>query len=190
MQQRRKTMKRFVGSMFIVMVATVLSACATATPQPNGETATLQPSGDMINPGDRIGDFLITTGIGKEVSYPFDYYPSCTVVDKVNSSCKHIVGRNVNVTTGLYDDSVVSSEPTARLNELWSALNFKLSIEGRPVNLEAFGYIDVQHPDFGVMRFWDVVVVADQPGDINVSYSGTVSSDPFKGTTTFKFSEP
>ncbi len=174
-------MKRFVCSIFIVMVAIVMSACTTATSQ-SGD--------DMINPGDRIGDFLITTGKGKEVNYPFDYSTRCTGVDKVTFSCEHIVERNINVTAGLYDDSVVSREPTARLNELWSAFNYKLSIEDRPVNLEAFGYIDVQHPVLGVMRFWDVIVVTDKPGKITVSDSGMAGSDPYTGITTWTFSEP
>jgi hypothetical protein len=46
--------------MFIVMFAIVLSACAKATTQPDNET---------INPGHKIGDFLITEGDSEDINY-------------------------------------------------------------------------------------------------------------------------
>jgi len=46
-------MKRLVRPAFIVLFAIVLGASEKATPQPVDE---------MINPRDKIGDFLITTG--------------------------------------------------------------------------------------------------------------------------------
>ena len=58
--KRRKTMKRLVYLIPVVMFGVILSACASKTPQPSDE---------MINPGDRIGDSLITTGEGEDVIF-------------------------------------------------------------------------------------------------------------------------
>src|SRR5512136_765212 len=57
---RRMTMKKPVHLTLIVLFVFILGACATATPQSNDE---------MINPGDKIGDFLITTGNSEDIIY-------------------------------------------------------------------------------------------------------------------------
>ena len=56
-------MKKSVYLMLIVLFVFILGACATATPQPVIETQS-QPIEGMINPGDKISDFLITIGDG------------------------------------------------------------------------------------------------------------------------------
>lgn len=69
----------------------ILSACATATSQPIEGT---------INPGDKIGDFLITTGDGEDVIFvtkvhcPFDGSTE-------TESCEQPVGTKVNVSQGI-----------------------------------------------------------------------------------------
>ncbi len=52
-------MKKPVYLTLIVLFVFILGACATATPQSSDE---------MINPGDKIGDFLITTGVTFDLS--------------------------------------------------------------------------------------------------------------------------
>jgi hypothetical protein len=53
-------MKKIVYLTFIVLFTTILGACVKATPQSIHK---------MINPGDKIGDFLITTGKESDVTY-------------------------------------------------------------------------------------------------------------------------
>jgi hypothetical protein len=65
-----------------------------------------------------------------------------------------------------------------------------MSINDRPVNLKAFGSIDRQHPTVGMMRFWNVVIGADKPGEITVHSKGVVGGDPFEDTTTYVFVSP
>jgi len=63
----------------------------------------------MINPGDKIGDFLITSGDGEDIIHvsklhcPFD---SSTGTE----SCKQPVGTNVNVGEGVFDDNPSSGK--------------------------------------------------------------------------------
>ncbi len=80
-------MKKSVCLTLIVLFVFILSACATATPQ----------SGDgMINPGDKIGDFLITTSNDDSVIYtttihcPFD-------PNTKTETCEIDTGKKVNV---------------------------------------------------------------------------------------------
>ena len=39
-------------------------------------------------------------------------------------------------------------------------------IEGRPVDLQAFGTTDFDNPMVGTVRVWNVVIVTDTPGKI------------------------
>jgi hypothetical protein len=176
------TMKKIACLSLVVLLAVILGACAQAAPQ---------TAEDMINPGDKIGDFLITTGGEGNVNY---WDQDCVKQENQGEedvySCKAIVGTNINLTTGLYDGTVSSVPATAtpKLLEDWSAFNYALFIEGRPVNLPAFGYIDVHHPVQGVIRFWNVVIVTDRPGEINIRESGVADGDPLKAATTYTFS--
>jgi uncharacterized protein YceK len=56
-------MKRLVCLSLVVMFGLVLSACASATTRTGNK---------MINPGDKIGDFLITTGKEGDVTYTWE----------------------------------------------------------------------------------------------------------------------
>ena len=161
----------------IVLFAVILSACAKATPE--------QEEG-MVNPGDKIGDFLITTGEG-EVTYNYQLGSAC--VKQGNEeiyTCQVTVGTKVNVSIGIYDDT-----HSGKLETKWSGMTYEMLIEDRPVNLQAFGTIDISHPTAGTIRYWNVVINATQPGEITVSSKGAESDGtPFEDTTTFTFSAP
>lgn len=53
-------MKRLVCLTLCAIFAVILGACAESTPQPVDE---------MINPGDKFGDFLVTTGDNENVTF-------------------------------------------------------------------------------------------------------------------------
>jgi hypothetical protein len=177
------TMKKIVRLTLFVLFVFVMSACTTATPQPVVETQSQRIEG-MINPGDKIGDFLITTGDGDEVTFvtklhcPFDNSTQ-------TESCEQPVGTKVNVSQGIFAD------PSGKtLDELWSEQTHEMVIEGRPVNLQAFGSIDFNNSMVGTVRVWNVVIVTDKPGKITASSKGVVGGDPWNYTAIITFTAP
>lgn len=169
-----KTLCRFP---LIALSAIILSACGKATPPATNE---------MLNPGDRLGNFLITTGDSEDVSYvstrhcPFESTTS-------TESCEQRVGTKVNVGIGVYDDSPSTGKT---LDELWLEQTHEMTIEGRPVNLQAFGSIDFYHPAVGTVRVWNVVIVTDKPGKIAAHSSGVWAGEPLDYTAVLTFTAP
>jgi hypothetical protein len=170
-------MKKLVYLTLIVLGASILASCAASDSMPT-------PS-EMINPGDKIGGFLITTGDAEGVTYvcmlhcPFDESTK-------TESCEFPVGAKVNVGPGFYDDP--ATEGT--LDEEWPKQTYKMVIAGRTVNLQAFGSIDVTHPIVGKVRNWNVVVVADKPGKIGAHSTGEYNGEPIEYTASLTFSAP
>ena len=168
-------MNRFVRSILVVLLASMLVSCA-------GVTSTPADTNKMIEPGDMIGDFLVTTGDEEDVVYAFDQ--DCVKQgDKENYSCKSTVGTKVNITTGIYDLS-------GKLDEKWSRFTYQLFIEGRPVNLQSFPPIDVRHPVVSRIRFWNVAVTTSKPGSITTRDVGVIDGESVESTTTYTFSAP
>jgi len=170
-------MKKPVHLTLIVLFVFILGACATASPQSNNE---------MINPGDKIGDLLITSGDSEDIIYVSKLhcpYDSSTGTE----SCEQPVGTKVNVGEGVFDDNPTSGKT---LDEYWSEQTHEMFIEGRPVNLQAFGSIDFNNPMVGMVRVWNVVIVTDKPGKITVHSTGVVGGDPFDYTAIITFIVP
>ncbi|MBI5963914.1 MAG: hypothetical protein HY863_10600 [Chloroflexi bacterium] len=181
-------MKNIVYLILILLFAIILDSCAKATSLPVEPAS--QRIEEMINPGDIVGNFLITTGADGDVTYGFDLnFYNNKQGDVESFDCKSTVGTKVNITSGIYDDTVGSASTTAtpKLNEHWTNFKYELFIEDRPVNLQAFGYIDTLHPMVGAIRFWNVVIIASTPGKITIRESGVMDGDPIKRTTTYIF---
>ena len=167
-------MKTLCSLALIALSALVLSACAKATPQPSNE---------VIKPGDRLGDFLITTGDGEDVIYVTKLH--CPFDSSSNTeSCEQPVGTKVDVGVGVYDDHPSSGKT---LDELWLEQTHEMTIEGRPVDLQAFGSIDFSHPAVGTVRVWNVVIVSDKPGRIAAHSSGVWAGDSLDYTAIVTF---
>ena len=166
-------MKKPVDLTLIVLFVFILGACTTATPQSSDE---------MINPGDKIGDFLITTGNGEDVIFvtklhcPFDNSTQ-------TESCEQPIGTKVNVSQGIFADPSIGKT----LDELWSEQTHEMFIEGRPVNLQAFGSVDFNNPMVGTVRVWNVVIVTDKPSKITARSTGVVGGDPWNYTAIITF---
>jgi hypothetical protein len=170
------TMKKIVYLPLITLFVIILGACAKTAPQSvNG----------MINPGDKVGDFLITTGGGEDVIFvtklhcPFD---SSTQTE----SCEQSAGTKVNVSQGIFADP--SSGKT--LDELWSEQTHEMIIKDRPVNLQAFGSVDFNNPMVGTVRVWNVVIITDKPGKISAHSKGVVGGEPWSYTASITFTAP
>lgn len=169
-------MKKPVYTILIVLLGFSLSACAKATPQSNEE---------MINPGDKIGDILITIGEGEDIIFvtklhcPFDK-------NTQTESCEQPVGTKVNVSNGIFADPSIQKT----LDELWSEQTYEMFIEGHPVNLQAFGSIDFINSVVGTVRVWNVVIVSDKPGIVTAHSTGIVGGDAFDYTAKITFITP
>ena len=171
--------KQFFTRGIMLALVVLLSACAKTTPD--------QAEG-MINPGDKISDFLITMGEEGDVTYLWEIDESACVKqgDEEVYSCQVAVGTKVNVSVGVYDDTF-----SGLLDSHWSELTYEMHIDDRPVNLAAFGSIDIPHPSVGTIRAWNVVINATQPGEITVSDKGAEhDGTPIESTTKYTFSAP
>lgn len=169
-------MKKSVYLTLIVLFVLSLGACTTEK---------LQSSKSMINPGDKIGDFLITTGDGEDVIFVTKIhcpYDKRTQIE----TCTQFVGEKVNVGLGIFADI-----PTGKtLDELWSEQTHEMMIEGHPVNLQAFGSIDFNNPMVGTVRVWNVVIVTDKPGKLSAHSTGVVGGGPIDYTAILTFITP
>lgn len=169
-------MKKFFYLTLIMLFAFILSSCAKADSESVDE---------MVNPGDKIGDFLITTSADEGVFYttnvhcPFDQA-------KMTETCEIPVGTKVNSALGAYGDNYSGEN----LEAYWSDQTYVMTIEGRPVNLQAFGYIDITHPVVGKMRLWNVVIVTDKPGKITIQHSGKIAGESVDGTNVLIYTAP
>ena len=122
----------------------------------------------MIRPGEKIDNMVVTTG----VQNAFPLWTICTP-EKVNdhsirADCSELslcANLTIGHTLGLMDMVDPSME--------WEELNWEMSLDGHPIDLEAFGIYDFVHPDFPskplgevfrVIRVWDVVLVNPNPG--------------------------
>lgn len=167
-------MKRLAQTIVITLIACMLVSCTSATSDNQA----------MIEPGDKIGNFLVTTGDAENTTYSFNL--NCVQQgDKEEYTCKAKTDKQINVSSGVYNEN-----PNGNLESVWSSLKYQLFIEGRPVNLQAFGTIDTAHPHVGAMRFWNVVIIADKPGEITAHDIGTVDGKAFETTRTYTFSAP
>lgn len=163
-----------IGSMLLLLL--IMTACANT-----GTTG----NGDRIEPGDKIGDFTITTGVEGQFTYGFSI--ECSELGQNNTyNCNARVGEAVNVSTGLYDTT-----GSGKLDEVWAHSSYQMFINDREVDLAAFGTIDFNSPQVGVIRFGNVVITADKPGEITVLDAGVFDNgDPFSSTSTYVFTEP
>ncbi len=159
-----------------VLFAGLSIGCSPSTASPTSTNG-------MIEPGAKVGDMLVTKGEVGDITYHWQL-PCARVGQDENYSCQATVGTKVNVSVGIYDDT-----GTGKLEEYWSGHTYELAIESRPVNLQSFGSIDAKHPWLGTMRHWNVVIVADQPGEITIHESGTAHGDSFTSNVTYVFSK-
>src|SRR4030066_605619 len=165
-------MKKIIYLTLIVLLSIIIGGCEKATKQPSEATPNL--SDQMIKPGDKIGDFLITRGGGEDIFFMSKVhcpYDSSTGIE----SCEQPVGTKVNVGIAVYDDDPSSGKT---LDEYWLEQTHEMFIEGRPVDLQAFGTVDFSSI-IGTVRVWNVVVTTAKPGKISAHSTGVVGGDPF-----------
>jgi len=167
-------MRKLNDLLLIGLLIFILGACTKITPQNTNK---------MINPGDKINGILFTTG--EEGKFIKGWDLECLEQDnKTKFTCNSTVGTMINISIGIYGDQ------KGTLDEYWSGQNYELFIGDHPVNLQAFGSIDIDQAYIGKMRLWNVVIVAEKPGEITIRDSGVVAGEPLEYTTTIIFNTP
>jgi len=124
----------------------------------------------MLQPGEKIDDMVITTGVKN--AYPLSAFCSATKENdhSIRVDCGELAfcaNLAVGDTFGVMDLIPQSIG--------WAELIWEMSVDGHPIDLEAFGVYDFVHPDlapspspirevFKVARDWNVVLVNPTPG--------------------------
>lgn len=124
----------------------------------------------MLQPGEKIDEMVITTGI--EDSFPL--WRLCLPTKEnehfISVDCGEVSfypNLAIGHTFGVMDLIPQSSE--------WNELIWEMSVDGHPIDLQAFGVHDFIHPDlapspspvreiFRVLRVWNVVLANPTPG--------------------------
>jgi hypothetical protein len=168
------TMKRCVFPALIVFFITILGAC-TAAPDPDD---------GKVDPGEKIGDFRVTTGKADDFVLFWDL--DCAKQEDTGVfACQADVDTKVNVSLGIFDPS-----SSGELDKLWSNHTYEMFIDDQLVNLPAFGPVDVENSTVGTMRHWNVVISARAPGEIKIHSVGIAGVDPFDETVVINFTAP
>lgn len=146
-------------------------------------------SNGPIQPDDKVGVFTVTQGGEEAVQKVIGSWGSQSCQQQVEDStwtCQLATGEKANISVGVYSENPAEKS----LDTIWDEHTFELLINDRPVDLAAFGTLDVTHPYVGQMRWYDIAIQADQPGEIVVRSDGVVNGKAFTDTTTYVVTEP
>lgn len=152
----------------VFIVAACLGACSGSSTGP-------------INPGDRVGDFVITAEQGEGIKFMLDTH--CPA-EGTTETCELPVGKKVNVSQGF-----ISSPGGESLDKIWAAQTNEMTINGRPVNLQAFGYTEFYNPAVGTIRAWNVVVSSEKPGTLTAISQGVTEGEAWTYAAVVIFDE-
>jgi len=178
---RGNTITKCISVFVIALCFTGLLSCTALPSLPAATPAGPAP----INPGDRIGDILVTTAAADETV--FVWQAGCVQQGTEEKyRCAVTVGSEYNVSVGVYS----APDQGKSLEELWAEHTEEIFIADRPVNLAAFGAVDTYHPTAGKMRAWNVVLVASAPDEIAVKTKGKVADETWEEFSTYVFSAP
>lgn len=170
----------------ILIVALAISAFLLAC-SPRGTIADLpgrQRSNPMLQPGDMIGDMLVTTGV--EQALPLWNICSSTAQTEyaIHMNCGELPSANIAIGYPFGVGDFMN----------WDAFHWELSVDGHLLNLQAFGVQDLTywdlapHPSpvrevFRWYRLWSVVLADPTPGNHEVQ--GKAWSDDGEVTYTW-----
>jgi len=173
-------MRRLTHLVPLFLALAIVPSCSQPPPTPTPTAAPIPtPTIDFVEPGDKIGGFLVTTGVPGNVTYSWELDTS--IRPGPDQSTEDVpMGTNLNISTAVYDGTY-----SGKLEAVWAEATYELYIDGQPVDLAAFGTVDISNPLVGTMRAWNVVVVADMPGQFTVHDWGVAGGDSFEYLTTY-----
>jgi len=171
-------MKKLSPLTMNILIILFLAACAN-----------IMPDDGIIDPGEKVGDFLISTGTKEDTLYLYDL--KCEDQGATSTVCQAPAGQKINVSLSVFDPS---RSADMNLDTIWADHTYHMKIEGRPVNLDAFGSIDAYHvnefKNSIKMRHWNIWILTDKPGEIKIQNQGNVLSQNFDLTVTYKITAP
>ena len=109
--------------------------------------------GSKLGPGDKVGDMELTT------EFDINIHDLCSFDELGAGTCV------IPVSVQVLGVSVGWSEDTQEaLDAAWASSKWELAIDGRPIDLDAFGTFDL---DWGEKRarVWDVGLIGITPGE-------------------------
>ena len=135
-------MKRLACLFLLLLFSSMLLSCAQSPQTPT-------TSVEMIRPGDKIGDMTVELGEGL---YPFFFYPYIwnycefllTGIEPVNLSSDCTVP---NIPGLALSFGWVAEE--ALLESSWEAVSFEFHVDGYELDLDEFGWEDLDFPEMG-----------------------------------------
>jgi hypothetical protein len=173
------TVKRPWIIILAVLFAGILAKCDLRTPS-------LTPTSEItkIKPGDRLGNFLITTGNRKEEIFVWQTHP--IKGEKPNETYINIdCGKMFNPAIGVYGETHKDM-----FDSQWAELSYEMFIDDILVDLQAFGTIQSLHPVVGIMRHWNVAIVTDEPGKITIHEVGQLNNHTIDDWITYTVLPP
>jgi acetyl esterase/lipase len=155
----------------IVLMVIILSACTTPTKTQSTALPTTPPL-DLIKPGETFNGILVTTGSG-DSTFSFDL--PCKQENGA-WKCPVPCGTTINPLATVYDPE----NNADNLNTIWDTMVYTATIEGRPVDLEAFGTVDFVHQQSGfAMRAYNLALQRSQPAEVTVVDKGILDGKEF-----------
>ena len=123
-----------------------------------------------LKPGEKVNDMVIATGV--ENAYPLSAFckPVKENAHSIRMDCD-VLSIRANIAVG--DTSAMMDLIPSTMD--WNELVWEMSVDGHPIDLEAFGIYEVVRPymttkpspvreAFKWFRLWDVVLVNPTPG--------------------------
>jgi hypothetical protein len=166
-------MKQHVLGLLLGIVGMYLVSCGLQSSDSDAETP--------IQPGDTMGGFRFSIGDPDEIVDLLFLTSFDEVCHREGSeiTCTQAPGEMFNPTYSFYGNSQQD------LDDVWSEKRYEVFIKNRPVDLEAFGSVDFEHPDTGwPMRAWNVAVQASEPVVLVARHVGEVEDETFDDTMT------
>ena len=195
-------MKRLGVLTFVMLIVGLSVSCATPTaiaptvpptliPPAAAPTLTTTPKPEpvkgMINPGDKIGDMVLTIGQGEPVTEIWDFCdPLVTEPGVLMRECKVPALQSLFIGYGSFASTV------AELDAIWKSSSWELHVDERQVDLLAFGMLDLDtdYPHPAKLRMWNVVLDQPTPGKHTLRYVMSETGEPSDVTWTFTVASP
>jgi hypothetical protein len=163
-------MKTLRLSPLLILLTCLLIACNAA------DQLTEMPP---ITPGDTLGDMAIVTA-----GYPMPHVSEfCAEEELLSGDCQvpSDIG-HIAITNGWEEDTGAALEAT------WSDSTWELEIDGRKVDLPAFG-IPFWDSDEPTLRVWNVALRSPAPGEHTVHWSYDIAGQCIEETWIFTVDE-
>jgi hypothetical protein len=124
----------------------------------------------LLKPGEKIDDMVLTAGV--EHAFPLSTF--CSPI-KENDHLIRVDCSELSLCANLAIGQTFGVMDLVPPSISWEELSWEMSVDGHPIDLNAFGLSDIVRPDlapspspvrevFKVVRLWNVVLLNPTPG--------------------------